>query len=331
MKKWIVGLVGLAIVASGGASAVSEQKVSADDFNGTNKFAFAEYVSEANAPEIDGKIDEDGVWGDYVLETGVTTSKNGDVTFGDVYILWNETGLYFLVDIMDDTVCVSDLCNLWVSETYYEERYADRNIKYPEVEGAYYLCINPEGENTVYKPDSWSSYIDMTGLYDGAVTITKDAEGNDIGYVVEVYVPLTGSDSIYLGESIGFDISIDSYLAQKVNPGVEDRDDYVNWNGNDDAWYWESPTALGEIILVDNDIEEGVVPPSPIVPDSSSTSESEQNSVGVEENTSSEGEDGQTSSVVSMLNCASTLVAIPASVFTALAVLVLAKKNKKEE
>ena len=47
-----------------------------------------------------------------------------------------------------------------------------------------------------------------------------------------------------MNEYIGFDVSVDSYLEN----GAE-RHDYVNWNG--EGKYWQKPSALGQVELVD--------------------------------------------------------------------------------
>lgn len=208
----------------------------------------AEYVSVENAPIIDGA--KDVVWkgaNGIAISTGETVSGT-EFTSGKVTILWNETGLYFLGEITDTTVNDSDICNLWVSETYFA---SENDDVYPNVSGAYYLCLNPKGENVHYQPDSWEKGLEWHVEYQIAGKQTSS------GYTVEAYIPLTGTKALVLNEYIGFDVSVDSYLEE----GAE-RDDYVNWNG--EGWYWQKPSCLGKVQLLDMEEWNGVAPKNEI-------------------------------------------------------------------
>lgn len=205
------------------------------------KLGYAEYISTENAPIIDGEIDEVWFKGSTHIATSETITSTGEVTYGMITILWNETGLYFLGCVIDTTVNLSDRCNLWVSETYFEEENEDT---YPNVSGSYFLCLNPKGENLYSAPDSWEDGFMWTVEYKIA---GKETES---GYTVEAYVPLTGTSALEKGAYIGFDVSIDSYLGKDA-----ERDDYVNWNG--EGWYWQKPSSLGKIRLIDVDKTNG--------------------------------------------------------------------------
>ncbi len=329
MRKWIVGLVGLA-VAVGSVCTVNNVSVEKASAAGA-QIMLAEYVSEEHAPQIDGVID--AVWGH---TNAADTNRGTTDTYGYVSILWNETGLYFLAEIDDTSVNVSDVCNLWVSETYYDEI---GNEIYPEVDGAYYLVINSEGDLQYWQADGWTEGVDMRGHCTIAGGQMKDDDGEAYGYVFEVYVPLTGGSALELHRSIGFEVSVDSYLAEKVNPGVEDRAECLYWNGG--GKYWELPSALGEVILVDEYETDGVYnvgdnndsSSADSATSSDTTSEDSVTSSNTENNTTSENnENNETSSVASglNLNCFSGLVAIPAGAITLLSVLVLAKKKKED-
>lgn len=228
----------------------------------------AEYVSVDNAPVIDGIIDD--VWFDACEVLDVVNGTGAAV--GNVTILWNETGLYFLAEVQDDTVNNSDRCNLWVSETYYETREV---LSYPYVDGAYFLCIG--ANNTMYEYKVPTSFNDKSGYPETAYQTATVVKSN--GYVVEAYVPRCSEKALQKGESIGFDCSIDNYLAEST--GLNEREGYRNWAGLGE--YWEDPSILAEIQLCDYIVENGVAPtptpnttPSePTTPDDSSTTKNE--------------------------------------------------------
>ena len=241
-KRMVIDKITMMVMAftflSGATAGLLAQTVAnAEDVS--NKRCFADYVSVEDAPTIDGYAED--VWNRVIntLETGITDEG----TKAKISILWNETGLYFFADVTDFTVNDTDLCNFWVSEEYITGNSKYVNKTYPEVEGSYYLCLNPNGENAFYHPDNFEDNIlDMTGKY--TVASTK----NDEGYTLELYVPITGNKNLQENSSIGFDVSIDDYLTEGI--GIEDREAYVNWNGQ--GWYWENPERLGKVVLVDS-------------------------------------------------------------------------------
>ena len=207
----------------------------------------AEYVSIENAPVIDGIIDE--AW--FYSTSMITTDVSPDGTYGDIYILWNERGLYFLAEVVDYTLNKSDLCNFWVSEVYQNYNVSSA---YQTTDGAYYLCLNSQGTNVFYNPNT-SEYVDMEGKYTVETSLT------DKGYILELFVPTFGKTPLQKGASIGFDVSIDDYYTESVS--IDYRKSYVNWNGT--GPYWSNPTALGEILLMDLTSENGS--PNEIKPD----------------------------------------------------------------
>lgn len=243
MKKQcaIVGGVLAAACTLMGLTGINDKKVAYAQEN-----MLAEYVSQEFAPVIDGKLDEE-CW--FSLEEVIITqdayTSKGQIaeTKATVRILWNESGLYFVAEVTDYTPNKSDTCNFWVSETYCGQ--FGQNITppyYPTVDGAYYLCLNPEGENQKYNIDVADRYVDMSGKYTVATTCTE------YGYTVEAYVPLYGEKALKLGNSIGFEVSIDNYLEEGAT-----RDHYVVWKGVRSYGhdYWETPYGCSEIRLVD--------------------------------------------------------------------------------
>ena len=190
----------------------------------------ARYVSEQDAPVIDGIMDE--AWNEADI---LITDEETSAVEGTARILWNETGLYFFVSVVDGTANPSDRCNLWVSEKFITHH--NQSLIYPNVDGSYYLCLTPEGENIEYIADeAGGKYVDMTGKYEIATKYT------DAGYDVEVYVPLFGSTPLINGNSIGFNISIDDYLTNGSQ-----RESYTYWSCF--GRYWADPSSLAEVTL----------------------------------------------------------------------------------
>ncbi len=305
MKKVFLTVMSLAIAAS--SAILFPQNVSTEKAQAIgNESSFAEYVSVENAPKIDGEIDE--IWNSAESYIVTGTSPNS-YTYATIEIFWNETGLYFLAEVFDSTVNEDDRCNLWVSETYYD---IESDKVYPEVNGAYYLCLNPSGKNLYYCPDNFEGvYDDMAGNY------TVGTKETETGYTVEVYVELTGGQEFRFGQSIGFDVSIDDYLAKG-----EKRDSYVNWNGI--GWYWEKPSCLGEVMLFDFNEENG----SPVKAETgntndSSSSSSSSSSSNSSSNTSSELSNDSTESS----GCASMVWSLPIATIALCAGVIVMKKK----
>lgn len=297
MKKQLVSLLALSLVG-GAAFALPETKTASA---AGSAFGFAEYVSVENAPTIDGQIDEDNEpWYDGYNDLYIEQSDGAAA--GIVYILWNETGLYFLAEITDPNVNNTDRCNFWVSETYYEGRQA---AAYPFVDGAYFLCVN--SNNTMYDyrdPDAFEGNSGIPEGYQTATSVVSD------GYIVEAYVPLTGELPLEKGNSIGFDCSIDNFETEGA-----DREGYRYWAGL--GAYWENPTMLGEIFLVDYVAENGVAP-TPTPSTSSNSSSSTANSVMESESGSEES---------SSSGCMSSIAFAPMGI-ALLAGVALMKKKK---
>lgn len=314
MRKSFMSLFALAFigVASVNSVALPKNKAKAAFFN---KVAYAEYVSVDKAPVIDGVRDD--VWTRSSIETDYSSTY---YTGGTVDIMWNETGLYFFADVSDSSVNASDLCNFWVSETYYANV---EDVLYPDVDGSYYLCLNPQGEDKFYSPENFGGdYIDMTDWYTIGYTSHLD------GYTLELYVPLYGEKALELNNSIGFDVSVDDYLAEGEN-----RMSYVNWNGNEDDWYWENPTALGQVKLVDRNEENGKAPVPTVTPENSTNSSVDPDNV--ENSSVNEGKENSTDNNKtnddgnSSMSCISSIAVAPMMAIAAFAFAFLAKKNKK--
>ena len=197
---------------------------------------YAEYIAVENAPVIDGK-DNDAAWDlcSTQVETDGTVPAEPQAT---VKILWNETGLYFYAEIFDSTVNNSDRCNFWISETYYAV-IPENPLLYPETDDAYYLCLSPNKVNNYHCPEIFNgNYLDMEGKYTVETTYLYD------GYTMELYIPFMSEKAFQVGDSFGFEISVDDYLYE-----VARRNTYTYWKGQ--YYYWEYPYGLGEIVLRD--------------------------------------------------------------------------------
>jgi len=233
MKRHGIYLIAFTIALSGMLGVgFSKNAVTAKATNGD--VGYAEYVSAEAAPIIDGIKDD--VWSS-TYELTIDEGNSDVVAY--VSILWNEAGLYFFAEIFDSTTNVSDRCNFWVSERLYN--YSPSMI-YPETEGAYYLCLNPHGENQYYLPGSIAAdkYVDMTGKYQVATQV-YDVEG----YAIELYVPVFGNTAFTHLHSIGFNVSVDDYYTAD-----SERESYIYWAAI--GKYWENPSATAEVVLLNS-------------------------------------------------------------------------------
>ena len=230
-KTMTASIMGLALVV-GTTVSVEKQNFTPIAKAAGGTLGYAEYVSEENAPIIDGQIDD--VWTVGLSQISSSVGKQG--THGSIDILWNETGLYYLAVVNDSTMNVTDICNLWISERYLGGDSTYSGKPYAEVDGAYNVTVNGEGN-------------DPFSIGDNASDRNFTAKGviKDNGYILEVYVPLSGETALVHGNSMGFDVSFDDYF--KVGTTHSDRGDYVNWCGKGNYWY--EPSVLGEVLLVD--------------------------------------------------------------------------------
>ena len=228
-----MGTAMLAVAMVGGNVGANHIQAKAEQY----KTAMAEYVSKRETPIIDGVMDE--IW----TRTGIIQTKvSAEGTFATVRIMWNESGLYYFADVTDYTTNKSDLCNLWIDESFVrsEKYYNSSSIieAYPFVDEAYYLLVSSEGKirNAYYKNSAYG------GLYDDLDGVAEiGSTQSQTGYTIEAYVPMQGNTALKEGSSIGFDVSIDDYLEPN-----EERHDYVYWNGG--GKYWEMP-ILGKVEL----------------------------------------------------------------------------------
>ena len=247
MKKgFAVVLLACALIATNGYMTGISAKAAINNFG-----AEAEYVSLQNAPTIDG-VKTESVWDNTCILQSISETQAVDVN-----ILWNETGLYFFAEVEDSTVNAMDRCNFWVSETYYDLADPDKSgmlgptinndnttLKYSDVEGAYYLVVNPDGINLAEVIDEANDYyFNMSGKYTVAATKTET------GYSIELFVSATGSKPLTLGNSIGFEVSVDDYIDAE-----SERESYINCF--DKGSYWTTPMHLGEIVLAKSTLKD---------------------------------------------------------------------------
>ena len=299
MSKDVCKSIVALMFACGGALTM-RNVVEAKAYHG--ELGLAEYVSVENAPVIDGIYDD--IWN---KTDSVTTDEAGHGSRGRISVMWNETGLYFFAKVEDVTLNTRDLCNFWVSETYYDAG----SYTYVSLDGAYYLCLNPEGENQYYLPGSIDSskYVDMQGKYQVATQIQENV------YCIELYVPLTGSNDLFLHNSIGFNVSVDDYLTEN-----SDRDSYSYWcaTGN----YWENPANCGEMLLVDAYPEEGKAAPVKTVEENGTSTPDDLNSSNTQGDNSVETTLGQGN-----LGCSATVGTMSCLVVLGVGIAVLRKKR----
>ena len=210
---------------------------------------FAEFAGQT--PNIDGSIDN--VWESTqkIHTLGHITSENQ--AQGYVSVLWNETGLYFLGVIYDDTISENDMVNFWLNEDYGKTNWTESRFynnlsvvsdgyvdsKYPRsiTEGAYSINIRRNAEIVYY-----AGYdVNQTdGLIKAVSSFETDGKK---GYVVEIYMPVQTDDKKFCaGDVIGINVSIDDYFSEG------DRQYYCNIA--DSGNYWTDPSALTQMKLV---------------------------------------------------------------------------------
>lgn len=259
MKKLVATIASLTLLT--GTVIGFNAQTPVETASATGKTGFAYYVSTSNAPIIDGMVDE--IWD--TAETSMETPTVSDGTVGTVKILWDTTGLYYLVQVNDPNLCADDQVGFWVAENAVSISGADKKSYYSGVDGAYHLQFNIEGQemnNNVW--DCWGE-IDMTGKYTFAVTT------NENGYVMELYVPLFGKfTTLTVGEYIGFNLHIDAF---KSDGNSTSKIDWVYWNTDVPDVWWDKPAYLGDIQLVNTTSETPPVVERPTLPEDSSSPE----------------------------------------------------------
>ena len=311
MKKQLVTLLALPI-AFAAAVGLSETK---DAKAEENLFATAEYVSTDFVPTIDGEMDDVWLDTDPIYISNINGDKNDnpiDAPTASVRILWNETGLYFLAEIEDGSVVDSDMCNFWVSETYYSRQ---NDNMYPFVDGAYYICLTPQNQLYVYDAAYDGYSRNMAGAYTSA-TIDMG-----IGYAIEMYVPKYGDDTTFRnGGSIGFNISIDDYVENCTVGDLNYRQSYTNWGAT--GSYWKYPSALGEVMLVDDWDANGTAPVyTPSTPSNSASSSASSSTTSSVTESSSQSEEDSSS------GCGASVAFAPLAVALIAGVALFKKKN----
>lgn len=201
------------------------------------KVDYVGYVDEAEAPVIDGTVDE--VWND---ASQLYTSS------GYASVLWNEDGLYYLATVWDSTMCSKDMCAFWISEDYnlnkrwIEWYYPSNECTYDAdgKSGAYYVQVFSNGDYNVSCNGS-EKYADVE------IAVTRNERANE--WIVEVYVPHMGENTLLKENSrVGFEFSIDDY-----DSIFDTRASTSKWMSHHNWPYRENYTALGKIILCKSD------------------------------------------------------------------------------
>lgn len=237
MKKKFAILATLATVFTIGSLAVTTPFVKAS----ATRVDYVGYVDEADAPVIDGVVDE--VWKD----ASKLYTKTG-ASFGYASVLWNEDGMYYLGTVWDSTICSKDMCAFWISEDYnLNKRWIE--WYYPSSEctydadgksGAYYVQVFANGEY----------YLSCNGsekCADVQVAVTKDEKAGE--WIAEIYIPHMGDNTLLKEHGrVGFEYSIDDYDSDD-----DSKASVVKWMWQHSWPYRTNYTALGKIILCKSD------------------------------------------------------------------------------
>ncbi len=189
------------------------------------------------APVIDGQIDE--IW-DYTEAQTVNTSASEGVEVSAAYtkILWDDTGLYFLAVVTDDSITEKDAdarnsVDFWISEKNTKTDGFDADA------GDWHFCKASDGTECYYTGNE--KIYDVAESY---VDLTAD------GYVIEFYAPFLSDITPAVGTKIGYTVSVNDDVD---GDGV--RDGYSYWSVTaDDGAYWSNTKALCDVTLVDGPV-----------------------------------------------------------------------------
>ena len=194
------------------------------------------YVAETDKPVIDGKIDD--VW----MDAGTLSTSQGYAS-----VLWNETGIYYLAYVYDNSITSKDSCTFWICEDYYLNNawleYFSGGGGYDEdgKSGAYFVNATANGIITASCTGS-DKYQDIQG-----------AVAQERGYwVAELFVPQMGEKTrLADNERIGFEFTIDSYDSEQ-----DTRASRSKWMSNHNWPHETDHTALGKLVLSKSNEEE---------------------------------------------------------------------------
>lgn len=180
-------------------------------------------------PVIDGQIDE--IW-EYTSKQVLPDEY--DISNSYTKILWDESGLYLLAVVGDESITENDVdarnsVDFWVSE---------KNTKamgYATDPGDWHFCKASDGHELYYTGNE-----NVYEVAESAVVLT------DTGYIIELYVPYLSDIKPQEGTVIGYTVSINDDFD---GDGV--RDGYVFWAHSDEnEAYWENTSALIDVTLV---------------------------------------------------------------------------------
>lgn len=247
-QKILIGLV--ALLLSSGAMLTSIPTIEAS----ARRVDYIGYVSSSEKPIIDGTIDT--IWED----AGSLATSNGYAS-----VLWNESGIYYLAYVYDNSICAKDSCAFWICEDYSLNNawieYYSGGGGYDEdgKSGAYYVKVTAGGEIT--------ASCTKSEKYQQIESAVSQGKGY---WVVEIFVPHIGEKTrLAEHERIGFEFTIDGYDSMN-DPSVSRS----KWMSNNNWPYSTDHTALGKLVLSKSNEEVAVAPKT----DSEITSTSDKNS-----------------------------------------------------
>ncbi len=191
------------------------------------------------APVIDGEIDD--IW-NYTDPQTVDTSASDGVEVSAAYtkILWDDTGLYFLAVVTDDSITDNDKdarnsVDFWISEKH------TKTDGFAADAGDWHFCKASDGTEVYYTGNE--KIYDVAESY---VNVTSD------GYVIEFYAPFLSDITPAVGTKIGYTVSVNDDVD---GDGV--RDGYSYWSVTaEDGAYWSNTKALCDVTLVDGPVLE---------------------------------------------------------------------------
>ena len=224
MKKQKI-LIGLAALFLSAGVMMTPRMIEAS----ARRVDYIAYVSPSERPIIDGTIDE--IWKD----AGTLATSNGYAS-----VLWNESGIYYLAYVYDNSICAKDSCAFWISEDY---SLNNAWIEYYSGGGGY----DEDGKSGAY-------YVKVTADGEMSASCTKSEKYGQIEYsatqnrgywVAEIFVPHIGEKTrLAEHERIGFEFTIDGY------DSIDDRSvSRSKWMSNNNWPYSKDHTALGKLVL----------------------------------------------------------------------------------
>lgn len=191
---------------------------------------YASKLAEGQTITIDGTIDDAWTGGFTFRMQYELDGKAMSVDPAEAKVMWDANGLYFMAKVYDNTIVDADRVDFWVSETYRSR--GDHGFSKDASAGEYVLGLR---NDLVFR--------NVADGYDATEDCNFAVAKYQGYYVVEAYMPKMSEGEYQDGHVIGLEICTNHY-----DEGTS-RLFCVPWNVQ--GSYWETPTALNQVTLLD--------------------------------------------------------------------------------